>query len=364
MLRHRSIVPRPLTRATLGLRHPFGISPHQCDNTAMVLRASSLFRYSSFLILVLSAPAFAQQSLPAVEDIKKQVDAGDYRPALQSLTRILTLKGRFAEGYDRVELLLLRAQCQLQLRQSKPALDALQQAFSEAAAKNDAKGAASSLALQVLVSKSNNFQFTPKTRTGPTASKALNILDKEQLSEAYKALFEDEFPAIRQKTRIAAQATTIPVILEAAKDIAALRGIELAAAGGAGEPSQSKPLAIELSSQGRLLLTSALNDATSATDKLTTSASEVVTVPVPRYDPATGKSWLERIKRPRGLSASDVQTIKNVQSTAAQIETSAVQLAVLLDTDADEFKSLGATARETREKATQLLTPPDAATSK
>ncbi|HEY4329332.1 MAG TPA: hypothetical protein VGN88_06325, partial [Phycisphaerae bacterium] len=64
-----------------------------------------------------TAPSIGPTPIASADDVRKMVDDGKYRDAVKSLVRILDLKGAAATGYDRSEMFLLRAECELQLRE-------------------------------------------------------------------------------------------------------------------------------------------------------------------------------------------------------------------------------------------------------
>ena len=77
--------------------------------------------------------AAAGEGAPSVEDIKKSMEEKNYREALQKLSRALSLKGPSAGQYDKHELLVLKAESQLNLK------DVSGSAASFAAAAKEAK---------------------------------------------------------------------------------------------------------------------------------------------------------------------------------------------------------------------------------
>src|SRR5208283_3866968 len=128
------------------------------------------------------APATGPAPLPTADEVRKQVDDGQYRDALKNLLRILDLKGPPAVAYDRVDMLFLRGECQLQIHENNAAQGSLDAAVKEARGGNGVPAnrdkAVGALALSALLAKSPNLMYTPKTRTGPLAPKPISILDR------------------------------------------------------------------------------------------------------------------------------------------------------------------------------------------
>src|SRR5688500_1419433 len=61
-----------------------------------------------------AAPRAANAPI-STEDIKAAYEKGDYQETLRLLGRVLALKGKAADPYDRYELLLMRAESHLKL---------------------------------------------------------------------------------------------------------------------------------------------------------------------------------------------------------------------------------------------------------
>ncbi len=295
----------------------------------------------------------APAPLPLPDELKQQVDSGEYRDALKGLTRVLDLKGAAAEPYNRFEMLALRAECQLQLRQTAAALDSLTAAQKEAASQGNADDVGASLAFADLIQRSPALRYTPKTSNGPLAKKPIDILGRGQRPDAYKALFADELTSAQQKVRQAETARQMPPILDAAKNAAALRGIEKA---GTGDDVQTQALTKGLSARGLSLMTSALGDLSVRIDAVSKIANTTVTTSVMQYDQISGRSWPQQILTRRGLDGGNMSELKGIQQTCAQITSAANDLGLALSQDQNAYKDIAAQADGARNKAGALLT--------
>jgi len=304
-------------------------------------------------VLLLAPVAFAQeaQPIPTADQIKEQVGSGQYRPALQGLMRILNLKGPAAEAYNRPDMLMLRAECQLQVRETRSALDSLAQAQKEAAAAGDADRLGAGLAMQLLIQKSPAFKYTPRSTTGPIAKKPIDILDLKARPDAYKALFEDELVGVRATVRKAETSTSLVPLMDASKQVAALRGVEKVATG---DTVQSKEFAESLGSHAAALLGSGVAELASKTEAIAARANTIVTTPVAYRDQA-GLPRLDNISHRRGLEGSDIQDLRNVQNTCTQVISAATDLAMILPSQATAFKEAASTARGVGAKANVVL---------
>ena len=60
----------------------------------------------------------AADKAPTVSDIRDALDEGEHPRALQLASRALAAKGEAAKGYDRYELLVLKGETQLRMKQA------------------------------------------------------------------------------------------------------------------------------------------------------------------------------------------------------------------------------------------------------
>jgi hypothetical protein len=299
--------------------------------------------------------ALAQESappLPTAEQIKAQVEAGQYRPALQSLLRVLNLKGALAEGYDRFAMLMLRAECQLQVKETRSALDTLEQAKKEAAGKADPDRVGEAAAMTLLIQRSPGMKYTPKTSTGPLAKKPIDILDRTTRQEAYKALFEDELATARATVRRAEAAAALPPLMEAAKAAGVLRGLEKAATG---DVLQSKELTDGLASHAALLVSNGVNDLSLRTEAIAARANTIVTTPMAQRDPVSKTARMVDVSHRRGVTGDEVAELKKILNECTQAVGAARDLALVLPTQEKSFKASAASATTIGTRANAVL---------
>ncbi len=303
-----------------------------------------------------TTPVAGPAPLPSAAEVRKQIDDGQYREALKNLLRILDLKGTPAAAYDRLEMLLLRAECQLQIRQTPAAQAALDTVVKEARGGNnapanpDALGKA--LALSALIARSPNMLYAPKSRTGPLTPKTIDILDRAARPSACKALFEDSLADVKARVRAAQGVNTLPLILDAAKAVATLRALEQA---GTGDDAQSKPLVGELALAATVLLGNSVAEMNGAIDTIAAGANLVGTLPIMRVDPVSGLRTLDQVARRRGLVGDEPARLKSIQQTCAQIITTCQDLRVALNVT-DPFQGIASDADTVARKAGKVLT--------
>ena len=76
-----------------------------------------------------SAPRGAP--LPTTQQIQQMLDSKQYPEVLKESQRILTLKGAAAKDVDKFDVLMLRGEAQLQLKQQGPAVESYTKAIKE-----------------------------------------------------------------------------------------------------------------------------------------------------------------------------------------------------------------------------------------
>ena len=324
-----------------------------------------------------AAPAAGPVPLPATADIYAQIDTGQYREALQAVVHILNLKGPAAAPYNRGEMYLLRAECQLQLHQNQPALEALDAAAKEArtalageianpapapapatmASATTAPGtqnsdiAGKAWALAALIGKSPVMHYSPKIHDGPVAPKPIDILDRTTRPDAYKSLFNDTLPDARAQVHAIDNATSMTPILNLAKSIAALRAMEQA---GTGDTANSKLLEAALANRAVALLAPALIQMRQTAEGIGQSANVVYYIPVQQSNPLSGYTTLTQVPHRHGLANDENASLKTMQQTCAQIVSACLDLDLALE-NPDNLKASTTDANDLGRKITNIL---------
>jgi hypothetical protein len=298
---------------------------------------------------VLNAAANPQA---AVEEAKAAYERRDYPETLRILGRVLALKGRAAEGLDRYELLMLRADAQLRMKAQAPAIQALDEAAKLAKAAKDDKRLADARALVMLIRRSKQLAFTPKaavankTKGGATtttaAAAAIDIADPKQRPDALAALYEEEKITAAPKVQAAEKARTLPPVAAALKAIVPLRDLEIAATGG---EAQTKETVKQLVEVVHTLMAKGLDDMTKRVTRISNHANELVNIPL-----ATGGYASHR----RGISSEDRTELKGMIDTCKQIVASCRELTEEYDAG-KPFEDLQDQAKDTAERANDAL---------
>lgn len=180
-----------------------------------------------------SAPLHAASSAsddapPSQQTIQKTFDEGDYGETIQLASRALALKGDATATYDRYEVLMLKGEAHLRLRQLRFAGDAFAAAASET---DDEVKAARARATRRLIRESKGLKVQrhfPK-KDGPQSA---DLLDPGARDDALAIAYDDLRTAAAPKIKAALRARTLPPISEALERLGELHDIELASTGG------------------------------------------------------------------------------------------------------------------------------------
>src|SRR4051794_3281569 len=99
---------------------------------------------------------------PTLEDARAHYVSGDYPACLRKIAVLLPSKPVKSDPADRYDLLMLRGECLLRLKQRQPATDAFESAAAVMKKHTDLPKAASATALAVLVKASPDLTYKPK----------------------------------------------------------------------------------------------------------------------------------------------------------------------------------------------------------
>lgn len=289
------------------------------------------------------------EPLPTNDELKQLFKQKDYAPLLQKIGRVLQLKGNAARPYDRVELLLLKADTQLQMKEQSLAVTAAAAAVKAIDPdQTDPKLAATARATEKLLRQARNYMFTPRTAPRGQIPQPISVLDLDRRPECFAAMFEDARAEILAKVRAAKSARTLLPIIEAIKAVSELRTLELAAFG---KEELSAAQLDGLSLQAKDLMSKAVKDLKSQADKYHDRANEVLPVQVPS---ATGIGTTQLYYK-KGLQGTMYRDLKNLVTESEQIADAAKQFADLSKATADGFGEVQDAAEKVAKSAKGTL---------
>ena len=296
-------------------------------------------------------PAAQADSPPSVDEIQNLYTSGDYKGALQKISRVLSLKGDAAKSYDRHALLRLKAESHLKLRDTKAAADAFSKAAKEAP--DEATGAEDT-ASETVIKRSKNLAFTPKATKEKDKPAPIDVSDPEKRKEAFAALLAEQKAELESRAKAARQAKSLPPILEGLKLVGAFRTTELAATG---EETQSRELVDELGGRAHKLMAEALEDMAETVDGIEEAANDLQEVAVPLRSPTGRGATLERTYKRAGLTTDDRKDLNRVIADCKKIVPTCRELAKALgDNGGKDFEKLAEYGAEVGNKAHKVLT--------
>ena len=165
---------------------------------------------SALLILcfaILTPHALAQGI--SLDDVRSDCAKGDYRAALQKTDKMFSSTLQEPSPSDKYELLMLRGECELQLKDRLGAVTAFKAAAKCA---GDANQLATARANALVVDRSSMGKFTPRLGTDRTP---IDILPMDSRKQAMTALQAELWAKNKSLIDAALKATTLPPIEKA-----------------------------------------------------------------------------------------------------------------------------------------------------
>src|SRR5207248_1178480 len=273
------------------------------------------------------------------DELRQLFKDKQYQPLLQKLQRVLLLKGDAAKPYDRCELLMLKGETHLQLKEQSLAAASYAEAVKAIDAQTDAKEAAIAQATVLLVKRSHAYAFTPHTAPRGQAPKAISILDLDQRPACFEAMFEDAKGEIVAKVKSAKSAKTLVPIVEAVNAVAGLRTLEMAAYG---KEEQSAAQLDGLALGAKDLMIRGVKDLNGRAAKIRQQANELL--PVLALPGTEGTS--EQLYYKKGLRLEMNKELKQILADTDRIAEAAKQFADISKASADGFGEVQAAAEK------------------
>ena len=291
------------------------------------MRVQLCFVAAALSVTLGAAPAPPAQRPPAdkaptVSDIRDAFDQGEYPRVLQLATRALAAKGEAARGYDRYELLALKGETQLRMKQAPAAAQSFDDAAKAAA---DEKAAALARAMAELARRSKNLLYTPPATKDAPAPNPIDVTDRSQRITAFTAMFQESRPRFAAVAEAARRGTELPPMLDALRKLWDLRSIEIAATE---SDAESKQLGAELAEKARSVMDRAVKEMADTVAELESSASQI-------YEdvrPAAGSAYVADSNY-MGLSKDGVRTLRQVAADCDRIAAVAVDLKAMAPPD-------------------------------
>jgi hypothetical protein len=282
-----------------------------------------------------AAPALPAQpdALPTVEGIQKLLKSGDAQEALKQVNRLMSLRGKAAEGYDKYELLTLKGDVHLKLKANEAALASFRQA---AAATEDPQQQAVARATELLIKRSKNLAYTPKKAGKGEKAEPIDLVEPASRQKALAALFVDEVAPLLPKVEAAKAANSVVPMIKA---MAAAREVQFLERAANGSADQTSAIVDALGEQGEAMLSKVLGKATKRVDRITTLANEIehvrTTIPA-----GNGGYRTAIIPKQRGIRNDDVVELKNIIDGLDEVMAQANALGQARGTDDESVEDL------------------------
>jgi hypothetical protein len=190
---------------------------------------SSLLRWTSILTVLASAPAlvFAQASSSDLDEIRTAMAAGKYQTAVKQIDRQLFPMPK--DSATRYELLMLRGECRLQLKDRTGASTAFKSAAKVA---ESAPQLAAARANSLIVERSTSGRYVPRAGKG---GEPIDIMAMDSRKRAMNELRGELWSQYEPRVDTALHAEELPPIEEVFTHLADMYFLELFADGQATE---------------------------------------------------------------------------------------------------------------------------------
>jgi hypothetical protein len=291
----------------------------------------------------------APEPLPTNDELHQMYKDQQYAPLLLKLARVMQLRGNAARPYDHVELLLLKTDTHLQMKEQALAVAAAAAAVKAIDDQTDPKLAATAKATEKLLRQSRNYAFTPRTAPRGQIPQPISVLDPDKRKDCFAAMFEDSRTEILAKVRVAKTARTLVPIIDAIKAVSDLRTLEMAAYG---KDELSAAQLDGLSLQAKDLMSRAVKDLKDQADKCHDRANEVLPAQAPV---GTGGIGGTQMYYKKGLYGTMYNDLKKIISQSEQIAEAAKQFADLSKATADGFGEVQDAAEKVAKSAKTTL---------
>ncbi|QOV89422.1 hypothetical protein [Humisphaera borealis] len=292
-------------------------------------------------------PVKPEDVLPTTADLHLLFEQEKYTDLLRHFPRLLSLRGKAAEPYNKWELYMLKFETHMRMKASAPALATLRDA-SEIT--DDATKLAWCKSVDLLIKRSKTFLYQPSPMKKEKPP-AIDIIDAESRKVALKALLADELAVVKPKVEKAMDGRSIVSIAEAVQALQGFDVLELAAGGG---NEESKAMIAELRTRGIALMAKTVIQMQANQTQIDKNATELIryVVSIPNFN--GGFSQQVRYRK-RGLEQRDINDLKQMIKTTEQIIPNAKGLAKATGGQVREVEDLITAAEDLLRKTERTL---------
>ena len=253
------------------------------------------------VLLSAFAPPASAAPAPSIDAARADFDSGDYPACMRKVSALLSSKAARADSPERYDLLMLRGECMLRLKQRVQAADTFEAAAKAMKTKRDLPRAATATAMAVLAkSSAPDLTYKPK---GSGGGSSLSIVEPDARKAAMAALFHDLNEKVGPRIDKAVQDTSLRPTQAVLRDAWELYTVEYAATGAAASTESKLE---QLGGHARSLIAEELARLTGRLEQLKDLASE--------------PTWVTTVISYRGLTTNERTELKETADYLVQIQ--------------------------------------------
>ncbi|HWE92537.1 MAG TPA: hypothetical protein VG269_01065 [Tepidisphaeraceae bacterium] len=288
----------------------------------------------------------AVEPLPTADEIHQLFTDGKYPEVLHKLARAMGSKEWKGEQFDHYDLLMVKAETHLRLKEAGPASAAFAQAAKEAP---DRKSIAIARANEFLIKKTISLHYTRKPAPGAdkkgadkNAPPPMEIVEPEQRKLAFEALYEDEKATLEPKFKAAREGKSVPAIVDLYQPIAQLKMLDFAVNGSDEQTKQTVEL---LAEHAKDVLGEAVEKLGTKVDVIASSANSLSEVRVQGQN-----KWIKK-----GLQNMQPGELAEARNTCTKIIEVTKSMEEGLQTEPGYFAEVAKNAKRIADKADKAL---------
>lgn len=250
------------------------------------------------IVVIVGSVSHGQQ----VDDIRAEMDQRDYRAALQTISR--RLPDARSDPQARYDLLMLRGESLLQLKQKSAALDAFRSAHAAVRRGGDRNQSLAARGMIELLGTGSGWTY--KDADGAV----YDLIDPTTRKQAAAGMLAERLLSLSPKIDRAAAADALGPIIDLMPAIGAAMGLEYQATA---DVAKLTPIVQSLGERARSLITQELNRIANRTAELEDASNDFIVLD---RDPVLGR---------RGLHSDETQELQAMLPYLDRIEQTAAE---------------------------------------
>jgi hypothetical protein len=257
----------------------------------------------------MAPPATSAPAPISMAQIKADMAAKDY-PAVIMATAALLARTSLPEGFNRGEVLLLKAEAHIQQKQGPTAASTLL-----GMSKADPKMVDSALALAALLTKAS-AQCEYRTKNSEGKETIYDLRDLTERKKALEVYFAAEWQPVQHQVTTATKQTGLPLLAQAARAAARLQSLER---GCLGNDNQTENAVKQLCAQANTAIAGVLSKQDGDIKNYDTESHKWLTRTYKNVDPVTKKTTTIQEDYQTGLTRDQSKDLKSYLATCEDI---------------------------------------------